>query len=85
MLTRCSLTGTFTGTTWAGTEANGHSLDVDAVLFLRLEDGFVIEMDEICDSAVVADQLGFRPGDRSRVARLRRGLGRFRGRRSAAH
>ena len=66
MLTRCSLTGTFTGTTWAGTDANGHSLDVDAVLFLRLEDGFVIEMDEICDSAVVADQLGFRPGDRSR-------------------
>ena len=77
---RHRLTGSFTGSPWAGVDPNGRDLDIDAVLFLRLEDGFVIEADELFDSAVLAEQLGFRPGDTSAVARMKRGLGRLRSR-----
>lgn len=71
---RHRLTGTFTGAPWAGVEPNGRDLAIDAVVFLRLEDGFVIEVDEIFDSAALAEQLGFRPGDTSPVARIKGGL-----------
>lgn len=77
---RHRLSGTFTGEPWAGTEPNGRELDIDAVLFLRLEDGYVIEVDEIFDSAAVDEQLGFRPGDSSPTAKLKRGFGRLRAR-----
>lgn len=77
---RHRLSGTFTGEPWAGTEPNDRALDIDVVLFLRLEDGYVIEVDEIFDSAVVTDQLGFRPGDSSATAKLKRGFGRLRAR-----
>ena len=69
-----------TGSPWAGVDPNGRDLDIDAVLFLRLEDGFVIEADELFDSAVLAEQLGFRPGDTSAAARVKCGLGRLRSR-----
>lgn len=77
---RHRLSGTFAGEPWAGTEPNDRALDIDVVLFLRLEDGYVIEVDEIFDSAVVTDQLGFRPGDSSATAKLKRGFGRLRAR-----
>ena len=77
---RHRLSGTFSGAPWAGTEPNDRALDIDVVLFLRLEDGYVIEVDEIFDSAVVTDQLGFRPGDSSATAKLKRGFGRLRAR-----
>ena len=74
---RHRLTGTFTGTPWAGVEANGRRLDIDVVVFLTLDDGFIVEVDELFDSAAVAEQLGFRPGDTSPTARVKRGLGRL--------
>ncbi|MEZ5247515.1 MAG: YhjD/YihY/BrkB family envelope integrity protein [Acidimicrobiales bacterium] len=77
---RYRMTGTFTGTPWAGTQPNGRGLDIDVVVFLSLEDGFIVEVDELFDSAAVADQLGFRPGDTSPTARIVRGLGRLRAR-----
>lgn len=77
---RHRLTGTFAGARWSGIEPNDREIDLDVVLFLRLEDGFIVEVDEIFDSAVAADQLGFRPGDPSIGARLKGGLGRLRSR-----
>lgn len=77
---RHRLSGTFTGSPWAGVEANGREFDLEVVLFLRLEDGFIVEVDELFDSAALTTQLGFRPGDTSRSAQVRRGLGRLRSR-----
>lgn len=75
---RHRLRGTFTGEPWAGAMSNQRTLDIDVVLFIRLEDGFIVELDELFDSAVLVDQLGVRPGDTSRAATLKRGLGRLR-------
>ena len=74
---RQRMSGTFTGTPWAGVEANGRRLDIDVVQFLTIDDGFIVEVDELFDTAAVTDQLGFRPGDTSLAARLRRGLKRW--------
>lgn len=70
--------GTFTGDPWAGTVPNDRALDLEVVLFLRTDGGFVVEVDELFDSAALEDQLGFRPGDPSPSARLKRGLGKLR-------
>jgi steroid delta-isomerase-like uncharacterized protein len=77
---RHRLIGTFTGTPWAGVPANGRALDLDVVLFVRIDDGFIVEADELFDSAALAEQLGFRPGDTSPAARMKRGLGQLRAR-----
>ena len=77
---RHRLTGTFTGERWTGVDANGKALSVEAVVFLQFEDGFVTEADELFDTAVVADQLGFRPGDTCPGTRIKLGFGRLRGR-----
>ncbi|MEQ8840110.1 MAG: YhjD/YihY/BrkB family envelope integrity protein [Acidimicrobiales bacterium] len=74
---RHRLTGTFTGSPWCGVDANEREVDLAVVLHLRLEDGFIVQIDEIFDSADLADQLGFRPGDTSVGARLSRGFGRL--------
>jgi membrane protein len=77
---RHRLTGSFTGTPWAGAQPNGRDLDIDVVLFLGIEDGFIVEADELFDSAALTGQLGFRPGDTSPGARMKRGFGKLRAR-----
>lgn len=75
---RHRLTGTFDGDAWHGADPNGRELDITSVVFLRLEDGFVIEIDEVFDTATMATQLGFRPGDTSTGARMRLGMTKLR-------
>ena len=72
------LTGSFSGGAWAGVEPNGRTLDIDVVLFLSIQDGFIVEANELFDSAALTEQLGFRPGDTSSTARMKRGFGRLR-------
>ena len=75
---RYRLTGSFTGEPWHGVIANGRGLDVAMVSVVQLEDGFIVQHDVVFDTAAVVAQLGFRPGDDSRVARGRAAFGRLR-------
>ncbi len=77
---RYRLSGTFTGAPWAGHEPNGRVLDIDVACFVRVENGHVVRVDEVFDTAVVTRQLGFRPGDTSTGARVRLGVNRLRAR-----
>jgi membrane protein len=77
---RYRLRGTFTGDAWVGHEANGRDIDIDVASFVRVEDGFVVRVEEIFDTDTVAKQLGFRPGDTSAAARIRLGVDRLRSR-----
>ncbi|MDW3217431.1 MAG: YhjD/YihY/BrkB family envelope integrity protein [Acidimicrobiales bacterium] len=71
---RHRLVGTFTGTAWRGVEPNGRELDLTSVAFLRLDDGFIVDVEELFDTAALVEQLGFRPGDRSASARVKQGV-----------
>lgn len=71
---RHHMEGTFTGDPWAGMEPNGRSFAIDAVAVVRVEEGHVVRVDELFDTADLAAQLGFRPGDTSLGARARVGL-----------
>lgn len=73
---RQRMSGTFTGTPWAGVEPNRCRLDIEVVQFVTLDDGFIVEVDERFDTAALTEQLGFRPGDTSLAARMQRGLKR---------
>ena len=78
---RYRLSGTFSGEPWHGVVANGSEFAIDAVSVLTLDDGYVTHHDLLFDSASLSDQLGFRPGDRSRSARSKAAFGRLRQRR----
>jgi len=71
---RHRLVGTFSGEPWHGVPANGRAVELTSVAFLGLEDGFLVQLDEVFDSAALADQVGFRPGDTSATGRLKRGV-----------
>lgn len=77
---RYRLRGSFSGEPWHGIDANGRDVDLPITVFLTIEDGFIVEIDELFDTADLADQLGFRPGEASAGARLRNGFRRLRGR-----
>lgn len=75
---RYRLTGTFTGDDWTGIPANESELDLDVVAFVQIDDGFIVAIDEVFDSAAMTAQLGFRPGDDSASAKLKKGFGQLR-------
>lgn len=77
---RYRVTGTFTGDPWLGVDPNDRDLALPVVAFLRIEDGFIVEVDELFDTAEITAQLGFRPGDTSAAARMKGGLRKLRDR-----
>jgi len=60
---RYRVAGSFTGDQWGPMPPNDREVDFDAVAVVRVEDGFVVRNDILYDSALVREQLGFRPGD----------------------
>lgn len=77
---RYHMAGTFEGEPWSRVPANGNRIDLDVVAFVRFDDGYVVDVEELYDTAALIDQLGFRPGDPSVATRLKGGLRRLRAR-----